>query len=89
MGYAWAALAPRRFHTILGATDILAAGYEAFLTHQQLGEDAWRLVPSKIRRKSEDDPDADLGSALARGEVHTEPCQDRDLIVGRQRLPLR
>lgn len=30
-----------------------------------------------------------MGGALAQGQVHTEPRQDRDLIVGGRRLPLR
>ena len=69
--------------------DASAGGYEAFLSYQKLGNDTWRLVSSKSNRKSESGPEVDIGSALAQGQVHTEPRQDRDLIVGGRRLPLR
>ena len=69
--------------------DASAGGYEAFLTYQRLGDDTWGLVSSKSNRKSEHGPDVDIVNALAQGQVRTEPRQDRDLIVGGRRLPLR
>ncbi|WYX07735.1 hypothetical protein WJ973_27100 [Achromobacter xylosoxidans] len=47
------------------------------------------MVSSRTHRTSESGPEVDMGGALAQGQVHTEPRQDRDLIVGGRRLPLR
>ncbi|CUI27475.1 Uncharacterised protein [Achromobacter xylosoxidans] len=69
--------------------DATAGGYETFLTYQGLGKDGWRVVSSRTHRTSESGPEVDMGGALAQGQVHTEPRQDRDLIVGGRRLPLR
>lgn len=69
--------------------DANTTGYQTFLSYQRLGEDTWRMVGSKTHRKAEGEPDIDIGGALAQGRVHTEPRQDRDLVVGGQRMPLR
>ncbi|OCZ55607.1 DUF4153 domain-containing protein [Achromobacter xylosoxidans] len=69
--------------------DAGAGGYQTFLSYQRLDENTWRVLSSKTHRSKEGEPDVDIAGALAQGQVHTEPRQDRDLIVGGQRLPLR
>ncbi|NMU93384.1 DUF4153 domain-containing protein, partial [Achromobacter ruhlandii] len=69
--------------------DAGAGGYQTFLSYQRLDENTWRVLSSKTHRGKEGEPDVDIAGALAQGQVHTEPRQDRDLIVGGQRLPLR
>ncbi|WZB75057.1 hypothetical protein WJ972_34515 [Achromobacter insuavis] len=70
-------------------TNASTEGYQTFLSYQRLDENTWRVLASKTHRRAEGDPDVDIGGALAQGQVHTEPRQDRDLIVGGRRLPLR
>lgn len=69
--------------------DAGAGGYQTFLSYQRLDENTWRVQSSKTHRSKEGEPDVDIAGALAQGQVHTEPRQDRDLIAGGQRLPLR
>lgn len=69
-------------------TQASPGGIETFITYTQSSDGSWLKLASKNHRRTDASPESDIGRALAQGEVRTEPRQDRDLIVGGQRLPL-
>lgn len=66
-----------------------SGGRDTFITYRAEDNGAWERMHVSTHRRTADDPQEDIGRALAEGRMRTEPRLDRDLIIGERRLPLR